>query len=94
MSDYWVETMAEILSEHGVTVSEAQISAIAKDVDGASSVRGELTMPIISGDTPEVKIVEVYFSTCPDCRGSGFTPCGPSHSATCLKCGGTGKIKD
>ncbi len=94
MSDYWNETVAEIFSDHGIHATVEQIKAVAEDIDGAASVRREIEGSLPYRETPieHVQVIEKHFSTCSLCAGSGITPCGHSHTATCLKCDGKGRV--
>ena len=41
MSDYWKISIEEILSEHGVVVTENQLRLIAEDIKGVAEVQGD-----------------------------------------------------
>ena len=100
--EHWTDSNACILDEHGVTVTSEQIDAIAKDVQGASEVSGEIC------GTPENPLARELADTqaklkrerdktiCRECNGHGIISSpmmgGKWANSTCHKCGGHGHL--
>jgi hypothetical protein len=99
--DYWLECIAEALSEAGVTATDVQIKEIAGFVEGAHENYGmafyQPENPLI-GELAETKRklqVETQKVHCKECNGSGQIGInGPYHSSVsqCWKCNGEGKV--
>lgn len=100
--EYWVETVAQSLYEHGVTATNEQIEAIAEDIHGAHSMYGEYfgyhAIPNPLQGEAERLARELQKEKdkvlCEECKGSGRNiSYGPCHSfeSTCLKCRGDGR---
>ena len=99
--DYWREAVQDSLDTHGVTATEAQIRAVASDMELSHESVG-MAFHVPPGNPMQSEIDELRSQlaaerskvTCADCRGSGveITP-GPHHSSEseCFKCRGAGR---
>lgn len=85
MSDYWKETMDEILSQNGVAVRPSTVEKIAEQVEGAASVSMDYSSPV-SGKSVEYTYDEI---TCPSCGGESWRMSKPG----CSMCKGDQTIK-
>ena len=99
--DYWRESVQSSLDVHGVTATEAQILAIASDMELSHESVG-MAFHVPSGNPMQSEIDELRRemeaerskTMCGECGGLGFivTP-GPYHSSEseCFKCRGAGR---
>jgi len=78
MSDYWKETISEILSNHGFVFTTEKIESIAKDITSAANVEGEYTRiaepvkPEINPLTSKVEKLERMLDALSAYYGVGF----------------------
>lgn len=99
--DYWEETVAQSLEEHGVTATPEQIVAIASDIQASHDSYGlAFYQPTENPDRDEIKRLEKALQnerdkvTCRECKGTGsITTQGPHHGSwsQCDRCRGTGR---
>lgn len=99
-NNYWEECLACSFDEHGISVTDEQLKAIARDVEGAHENHGmggpDTPHPAIAElknahDALQVELSKVF---CEKCGGQGvIITQGPYHSSRsqCWKCGGQGR---
>lgn len=101
-SDYWQEVLSNSAEENGISLSEEQVVAIARDIELAHDQYGMafghdcIPNPLM-GENDRLRralTIEQSLVHCEECAGTGRNVTyGPHHSADtqCWKCHGKGK---
>lgn len=100
--EYWKESLASSFEEHGISATEQQIEAVAKDIQISQECvslafhtpLGESSLSIELRKLQDKLRAEKEKVTCKECNGNGILTCyGPVHSSTssCWKCRGEGR---